>query len=327
MKRWAAALLAAGVAGSAQGACLAGFPHARGGPLGPPASAAVLDAAGAVRITGYNDMAGMIGAWDSLFARLHPGIRFAPDLPATRAAPPALLAGRSLLAPMGAEMSPADLAALAALGGAPPVAIAVAHDSLSSSALSGPLGIVVAKGNPLSAISLPQVARVFAGGGGAATWGDLGLTGVWRNRPLHRIGLKPDTALALSLAARAFPGRDLDAGVQGFAQSREVAAAVAADPEAVGFASLNAARGVKVLALAPAAGARPVAPTGANLRSGRYPLDRELLIYARRPLDPVARAYLELALSCEGQASVAADPLGYIPLTPAQAAAERRKLR
>ncbi|MDB5448088.1 MAG: hypothetical protein JWQ97_3405, partial [Phenylobacterium sp.] len=109
--------------------------------------------------------------------------------------------------------------------------------------------------------------------------------------------------------------------------STEVAQAVAEDPEAIGFAAANAAEGgVKVLPLAVAEGQPPVAPTRRALQDGRYPLDRQLLIYARRPLDPLVRAYLDLALSCEGQAVVAADPLGYIPLTPAQARAERAKL-
>jgi phosphate transport system substrate-binding protein len=308
-------------------ACLAGFPHAPAGALAPPARASVLDASGAVRIVGYNDMAGMVARWDALFARLHPGVRFAPDLPATRAAPPALIAGRSLLAPMGAEMTPQDLAALQAADGAPPIAIAVAHDSLSPKALSGPLGVIVSQDNPLQALTLDQVARIFADGGGVTTWGDLGLTGAWRDRQVHRIGLKSGTALADALRARAFPGRDYDPAVRGLAQSREVAQAVAEDPDAVGFASLNAAGGARALAIAARAGETPIRPTRDMLRTGLYPLDRQLLIYARRPLDPVARAYLELVLSCEGQAAVAADPLGYIPLTPAQAAAERAKFR
>jgi phosphate transport system substrate-binding protein len=292
----------------------------------PPPEASYLTRDGAVRIVGYNDMAGLIARWDALYSARHPGVRFAPDLPATKAAPPALLSGRSALAPMGAEMTPEDLARIRDAWGAEPLAVRVAHDSLDPRALSGPLGIVVARGNPLKSLTLGQVAALFAADGTARTWGDLGLTGDWAARPVHLLGLNPDTALARFLQARAFPGRPYRPELQGFGHSTDVVAATAADPLAIGIAAVNVATpGVRVLRLA-AEGERPVAPTRAALQAGAYPLDRSLLIYVRRPLDPFVRAYLELVLSPEGQAAVAQDPLGYIPLTPREARAEQARL-
>jgi len=303
-------------------------PQAPSAPARPPPHAGYLTPDGAVRITGYNDMRGLIEAWDTAFAAANPGVRFVPDLPSTRSAPPALIAGRSALAPMGAEMTTADLAAYRRAIGSAPLVIRVAHDSLDPKALSGPLGVVVARDNPLGSLTLPQIARLFAADGDARTWGDLGLTGDWAARPVHLVGIKPDTALALFLQARAFPGRPYSPALQGFGHSTDVVEAVAKDPAAVGFAAVNVATPeVKVLPLATAPGRPPVAPGRGALQAGLYPLDRQLLIYARRPLDRLVRAYLSLALSCRGQAIVAADRLGYIPLTPAQARIERAKLR
>jgi phosphate transport system substrate-binding protein len=185
---------------------------------------------------------------------------------------------------------------------------------------------VGARGNPLASLTLAQVAALFAADGRAHTWGDLGLKGAWAQRPIHRFGLRRETPLATELGAKAFPSRGQAAEVAVFGHSTEVVAAVANDPLAIGFASLNAATaGVRILPLAQP-GHRPVAPTPATLRSGAYPLDRTLVIYARRPLDPFVRAYLEIVLSCEGQAAVAKDPLGYIPLTPAEQRAGRAAL-
>lgn len=293
----------------------------------PAADARYLTPDGAVRIVGYNDMRGMIARWDALYAARHPGVRFAPDLPATRAAPPALISAASALAPMGAAMAPADLLRFRERWGAEPLAVKVAHDSLDRHALSGPLGVVVARGNPLASLTLAQIAALFATDGRIRTWGDLGLEGAWADRPIHRVGLRPETPLAKELQAKAFADRRQAAGVAVFGHSTEVVAAVARDPLAIGFASLNAATpAVRILPLARPAGRAPVAPTRATLRSGAYPLDRTLLIYARRPLDPFVRAYLELVLSCEGQAAVAEDPMGYIPLTPAEQRAGRAAL-
>ena len=228
---------------------------------------------------------------------------------------------------MGAAFEPQALADYRQATGGDPLMIRVAHDSLSPKALSGPLGLVVAQDNPLRSISLPQVARLFAADAPAATWGDLGLTGDWAARSVRLVGLRPTTPLARELAAHAFPGRDYSARLEGFGHSTEVVARVAHDPDAIGFAALNVAGAeVKVLPVSAAASGAPIAPTAATLRDGRYPLDRQLLIYARRPLDPFVREYLAFALSCEGQDLVGADDLGYLPLTPGQATTERGKL-
>lgn len=311
----------------AAASCSAGLPHATGGPVTPPAGAAYVSADGAVRIVGYNDMAGIIARWDAAFSALHPGVRFAPDLKSTRSAPPALIAGTSALAPMGAAFTPEDLAAYRQAVGGEPLMIRVAHDSLDSRALSGPLGVMVPSANPLPALDLVQVRRIFTAGHTPMTWGELGLTGPWRRRPVHLMGLRPETALAQVLRARAFAGSSYSPRLQGFGHSTDVAKAVARDPLAIGFAGLDVPMaGVRVVPLAAGPGGRAVAPTRRTLQQGLYPLDRQLLIYARTPLDPLVRAYLEFTLSCEGQAAVAADPLGYIPLTAAQARAERARL-
>jgi len=60
--------------------------------------------------------------------------------------------------------------------------------------------------------------------------------------------------------------------------------------------------------------------------AGRYALDRHLLVFAARPLNPIAREFLRLMLSREGQEAVAASPQGYLPLSAKDAAAERRRL-
>lgn len=102
---------------------------------------------------------------------------------------------------------------------------------------------------------------------------------------------------------------------------------MAADPLAIGFTAVNRVTpGVKILAVAPRDGDPPVPLTEADIRTGRYPLDRYLLIYARQPLDPFVREYLRLVLSREGQQAIAADSLGYLPLNPAEVAVEVRKL-
>ena len=92
----------------------------------------------------------------------------------------------------------------------------------------------------------------------------------------------------------------------------------------------RATHSVRIVPLSRRQGERPSRGTRADLIAGRYPLDRYLLIYVRIPpggsLDPLARDYLRIALSPEGQRVIASGHLGYLPLSDAEAAAQRAKL-
>lgn len=286
---------------------------------------------GLISIVGYNDMREMLEALDNLFERTHPGIRFALTLKGTRTAPAALAAGRSLLAPMGAEFLPDQLAAYRREVGSDPIAFRIAHDSLEPQARSGPLVIFVPAANPLPALTLAQLERIFATGGPGLRWRQLGLTGRLADRPIHTYGLMAATPLGRFMRQHALAGRPFDKQFIGLPESADVVRNVGDDPLGIGFAAINhATPAVRMVPLSRREGGRPCLATPADLLAGRYPLDRYLLLYVRIPpggrLDPVARDYLRLALSAEGQRAIADGHLGYLPLSAAQAAAERARL-
>lgn len=293
----------------AESGVLPGYePHA----VAVPQTARYVTADGAIVVIGYNDMAEMLEALGARFAILHPGFRFALTLKGTRTGPPALASGASAFAPMGAEFSPPELADYRAATGGDPLVFRVAHCSLNPKALSGPLAIIVHRDNPLASLTLAEVADIFSG------------------RDLHGMqpcGLEPQLALALCLRDR-LPGLGAFApAMRGFRQSADVVQHVAENPGAIGFAAaMRSLPGVKILPLARVAGEPPVGPTEPNLRAGRYPLDRFLLIHARRPLEPWIREYLSFVLSREGQEIIARGTHDYLPLNAAELAAERDQL-
>jgi phosphate transport system substrate-binding protein len=88
--------------------------------------------------------------------------------------------------------------------------------------------------------------------------------------------------------------------------------------------------GVKVLALTDGPFAREHAGSTEDIGSGRYPLDRYLYINLRvqtgKPLDPFVRAYIDTVLSPAGQAAIAEEGEGYIPLNSTEIAEEHAKL-
>ncbi len=280
--------------------------------LEPRAGAGYLNADGSIAVVGYNDMTEMVTALCAGFAQRHPGLRFSPVLKGTRTGPPALMSDTTLVAPMGAEFSPEELAQYRARASSEPLAIRVAHASLDPRALSGPLAIVVHRDNPLASLTLPELAEIFSGRAGQ-TW--------------HLHGLRADTALGLFFRRRVLGGGDFAVEFVGAGQSAEVMARVAADPAAIGFAAgMRTIPGVKCLALAPTTGVAPVPLTAETVRAGEYPLDRHLLIYLRQPVEPLAREFLRYALSPEGQAAVGQGVLGYQPLSSFERAVESARL-
>ena len=301
------------------------LPHYEARAFDHPRSASWINAEGAVVVVGYNDMQEILQPLAARFAAAHPGIRLALDLRGTRFAPEALAQGRSAFAPMGALFTPPQLQSYRATAGHEPMAFRVAHASLDARALSGPLAVFVHRDNPLAALTLEQIARIYSGQD--VRWGELGLQGEWAARAIHAIGVKPGTALAFEFQQKALGTGDFTPGMTGFAQSAEVVAQVATDMQAIGFAAaMRGSPSVRALAIAQRTGEAPMLPTHDNIIAGRYPLDRYLLIYAARPLLPLAREFLRLALSREGQEAVAASPQGYLPLTASEAAIERAKL-
>jgi phosphate transport system substrate-binding protein len=280
--------------------------------IGVPQKASYLTPAGAISVIGYNDMQQMLESLGERFSELHPGVEFTLTLKGTRTAPPALARGESAFAPMGAEFSPTQLAAYRTATGGEPQMFRVAHCSLDPNAMSGPLAVIVHRDNPLAALTMAEVADIFSGRA---------------VRGLHTYGLLPETALGLVMRQRTLAGGNFGEGFKGFPQSRDVVQAVAEDPLAIGFtAAMRIMPGVKTLALAPGPGVPPVALTDENIRAGRYPLDRFLLIYTRQPLEPFVREYLRFVLSRQGQEIIARGTLGYLPLNSTELAEERAKL-
>src|ERR1700693_41020 len=110
-----------------------------------------------------------------------------------------------------------------------------------------------------------------------------------------------------------------------------IVAAVAKDPAGIGYSGFrNQREGAKTLAL----GENPLGPffagTLENVLRRDYPLSRKVYIAVNRqqgkPMPSGVRELLRFVLSREGQAIVARDPSGYLPLTPSLAEEARAQV-
>ena len=191
--------------------------------------------------------------------------------------------------------------------------------------------------NPIAGLTLAQLDRIYSiaprrgYGREIKTWGDLGLTDEWADRPIHAYSRVLDNEVTTHLRDVVCRGSEFNAAVviPGKGVSVDVVGAVAADPEGIGFSGFAyVSAGVRALPLAEDEGAPYVVPSAESCAANRYPLDRPLCFYVNRrpgaPLDPVVREFIRFVLSPEGQRINAQE--NYFPLTPALLAGELAKL-
>ena len=286
----------------------------------PAYSKASGEVAGSLKCVGSDTMNNLVALWAEGFKKFYPSVREGIEGKGSASAPPALVEGTCSFGPMSRDWKPSEIDAFKAKHGYAPTVVPVALDMLV---------VFVHKDNPLASLSLQQVDAIFSKnrtGGAKAdirTWGDLGLEGEWKDRPISLYGRNATSGTYGYFKEFALFKGDFKPTVKEQPGSSAVVQAVASDRFGVGYSGIGyMTANVRPVALAAEPGAQPVAPTPAAAYSGDYPLARFLYLSVNhRPgsdLDPLRREFLRYVLSRDGQADVKKD--GYLPVTVAVAA-------
>ncbi|MDH1574785.1 phosphate ABC transporter substrate-binding/OmpA family protein [Pseudomonas sp. GD03746] len=162
------------------------------------------------------------------------------------------------------------------------------------------VAVFVHPDNPLPQLTTEQLAHIFSGR--IQYWEQLGLAG----GPIHLYARDDRSGTFETFKALVLePHRsELARQAQRFESSDELADRVRADRRAIGFSSLAAVHGAKVLAIAEG-DAPAMLPDRPLVASEDYPLSRRLYFYLPANAKPQARALAEFAQSPAGQAIVA----------------------
>ncbi|MDT8893293.1 phosphate ABC transporter substrate-binding protein [Halomonas sp. I1] len=286
-----------------------------------PASAE--EPVGTLGTVGSDTMAGLMLRWGERLTRQHPGMRLQLQASGSASAPPALTAGTTLVGPMSRPMTGEEQAAFERRYGYPPRALVVARDALV---------VVVHRHNPLRSLSRPELDAIFSDGRRCGADDSME-----RWSPLIDGGIEgrimPHGRNAVSGTHELFRREALCDGafrpeVSEHPGSAAVVAAVASDPQAIGYAGLNhLTPGVHPVALRDAEGVLH-RPGPAAVRRGDYPFARDLRLYVNLPpgesLPDVERAFVDLVLSPAGQSIV--EELGFVTLPREVLEKQRRRL-
>jgi phosphate binding protein len=174
------------------------------------------------------------------------------------------------------------------------------------------VAVVVNPTNPIASLSIAQLADLFTGK--VANWRELGGADL-----AVRLISRPSYSGTHAFFKERVVRRGNAKGPEEFAPTTEfieengaIVAAVAGDPRAVSYIGLGWLEGqVKALAVTAQTGESPVEPAIENVRSGRYPLYRPLLMYVRADAPQSAREFLAFVLSESGAMIVRRN--GFVP--------------
>jgi phosphate transport system substrate-binding protein len=197
------------------------------------------------------------------------------------------------------------------------------------------LAVYVHKDNPIKGLTLQQVDAIFSktlkGGYGKqiVTWGDLGQTGEWKDKPISLYGRNSASGTYGYFKEHALFKGDYRDDVKEQPGSSSVVQGVASDKYGIGYSGIGyKTSDVRAVPLSSETGAVTnfVEAEAANAYSGDYPMARFLfLVINYKPgsqLDDLRREFVRYLFSREGQEVVVKD--GYLPV-PASVAREDLK--
>jgi phosphate transport system substrate-binding protein len=331
----------------------AGAPAAETPPLPDYQPAAKVS--GVIRTWGNPHMAELLKRWEAGFQRYHSGVYFSDNLKSSAMAIAGLSEWTADLALMGRQIHTFEYYGVYRRSLLLPVEIEVATGSLDTPAKSFALSVFVHRDNPLARLTLQQLDGIYGAqreGGwqgmkweravargpekNLRTWGQLGLTGEWADKPIHVYGPPGLAPGGVSFfQCRVMGGADTWAeGLREFADEKEMMEALGKDPYGIAYTGrCYQTPRTKALALAGNSGGPFVAATRESVASRTYPLARPVYIYfspdnpGGEPVapDPKLREFLRYILSRQGQADVAGEG-DYLPLTATVAREQLKKV-
>jgi phosphate transport system substrate-binding protein len=277
---------------------------------------AVGGVSGALKTVGSDTLNNLMALWSEGFKGVYPNVKFSIEGKGSATAPPALMEGTAQLGPMSREMKKKEIEEFQKKFGYPPARVSVAIDALA---------VFVHKDNPIKGLTLKQVDAIFSKTrkGGMEkeikTWGELGLTGEWADKPISLYGRNSASGTYAYFKDVALFHGDYKDTVKEQPGSSAVIQGVATDKFAIGYSGVGyKTADVRIVPLGKD-DKKFYDASAEHAYSGNYPLARFLYIYFnKKPQEapaPLVAEFVKFVLSKPGQQIVLKE--GFFPVSKA----------
>jgi phosphate transport system substrate-binding protein len=300
------------------------------------------DISGTIRSVGADTMEELMKIWIADVRTIYPDVNFEMQAKASGTAAPALTDGTADIGPVAREILPNEVAPFQQKYGYEPFAVRVAGGSYRTPGKTHAIAILVNSKNPVSKLTLAQLDAIYSktrhrGYKEVTTWGDVGATGEFADKPIHLWGLIQPNGIAHFIDERVLQNGQYKDGITerttvgNLPALDAIAQGIAADPYAIGYSGFTSViKDTKALALAENEKGPYYKGTFQEVVDQKYPLSRVIYIYVNRKpgtsLDPKVAEFFKFILSEQGQQDVAKEGV-FLPLTPQIVKEELQKVQ
>ena len=297
--------------------------------------------------------------WEEGFRKYQPGAHISFHMKTATAAVPALVFGVADVG-VGRKITFAEQLLYERYNNRDPLIVTAATGSYNVTGWQPGYGIVVSKDNPLTCLSMQQLDGIFGaertgGWDGTSwhpewargpeenirTWGQLGLSGDWADKPINPYGLNLRYHQASEMSDDILKGSDkwnerlriyANYVARNGALGRDLTADLANDRYGIAWIAAPTSKlppQLKVLAVSDRTGGRCIPYAMETIHDRTYPLFSQIYMFANRGKDgattPLVREFLRYVVSRQGQEAVERDGK-YLPLTAQVARQQVQKI-
>lgn len=251
-------------------------------------------------VKGSDTMVHLASTWAEGFMKAHPKVDVAVTGGGSGTGIAALLNGTTDICAASRSMEEKELKQ-AAEKHIKPKEFVVARDGIA---------IVVNPANPLNEVTMDQLKKMYTGT--YTNWNEVG----GLDEPIVLLSRENSSGTYVFFQEHVLARKDYAPSARLMPATSAIIQETAAGKGAIGYVGLGyaaEAKGkIKVLNVRKDADSPAVEPTIETVVSGEYPVSRALFLYTNGEPAGTARAFLDFALSPEGQKAV--EEMGYVPV-------------
>jgi phosphate transport system substrate-binding protein len=258
--------------------------------------APVIASAATITVKGSDTMVILAQRWAEAFMKANPGTKIQVTGGGSGTGIAALINGSTEIATSSRPIKEAEVEKLRTRFNTPGTEIAVAKDGVA---------FYVHETNTLTSLTEQQLKDIYMGD--VTNWKEVG----GPDAPVIVYSRESSSGTYVFVKDNLLKGGDFAAQAQTLPGTAAVVNAVAKEKNGIGYGGAAYAKGVKELKIKTTSGAE-IAPDVEGVKSGKYPLARDLYFYLRQKPSGETKAFIDFALSAVGQELVT--KVGYYPV-------------